>query len=675
MPTTLDRWLDDPQALAVRLPAGPARRFLDARRLIVPGGCSALLDDPEQLLPAGSQRDKLPALTLVKDGLFAVDHSADGLLDREGHAHQASVTLSLYVDAAEVAPVRRFRGAFLNDSGGEGACDTAAITARLAPAIDAALTSFTARHGAEQLMSETVDEALENDLRRSLRPELEDLGLALSRVRRALFRSPQLEAMRARRAERELAEAAEAERQAELRAQAETEALARQLQLEKVERELARQRELDEQRVSLEAAREQRQMAVAHELQSKELAHRLELAKQAAAELSGADLKALVAQLEDPTARERLYGLLIQQQMTPEQLAALSQEKQANEVSALREQLAALSERLESGSGGYARLDAPLDAPPTARILVACGEHVLAFDPATNLDYTRPRERYTAGAPLAADLGGMRSVRLDESGQQLLIGARSGVHVHDLQTGAAVAHPIGRAAQGRTAVNAVARLGDHLLATHSEFGLLAWPLEDASAETDAPLLGARDVARETTVTASAVRGLIAGEGQVFYAADNRVYGLGPSLEGPRLYTGPSEPVSALVLLGKELFASTVGGAIYSWPVGDPHSPRRVHARRAKIYSLRALGSRALLVGSKDRGVLRLDLDDRGGPPREQTYQAGSLVRWAAGAGDFVAGVDHDGRQLILWRTDSPDIEWRRIPIGEPINDVVFLPRA
>ncbi len=638
MTTSLVTWTEDPTRLALHVSDERALKALTGGRdLVVPVGCTALLDAPVTRVPAGGRRERPGAFTLVKDDLFAIDLVLDGIGSRDGIAHEARATLSLFVDAAEDASLVRFKRTLVVPHG--SGCGVPDVERVVGPLAREALGTFVAGREARELASEDVDEALERHLRRALAPELAARGLGLSRVRRAWFSSPELAAIERARAQRGLTEAAEAERQAALAAQARTKAL---------ESELL---------VAGERAREKRRQELAHELETSEQAHKLALAQKVVAELGGADIGALVSQVADPKAQERLYALLIQRQMTPEQIAAMG----ASKIEQLENSIGELAKRLAGPTAAAAAAH-----PATHRFLVACGDVVLAYDPKSNVEGGRARERY-ASAP--HPMGGIRSLRVvrDPGGSDLLLaGARDGVLVLrlDAPTAAPAIYPISPRT-GRTGINSAALAGTRLFATHSEFGVLAWDARD-------PRVAPRALAAQATRGASAVRGALVGGGALWFAADQRVYRLALDAldRDPELYIGPSQPVSGLAWAADRVYAASLDGCVYAWSPADPRSPRRVHARQSKLYGVRArvdaLGHDQLLIACRDRALVAHDLVDG----RETSYQSASMLRWGDGTWDYVAATDHDGRELVFWMASRPEAELRRIELPEPANDLV-----
>lgn len=682
-------WLDDPTRLAIELDARAARRWLSAP-LIVPSGCAALIGD--QLLPAGATRERAEPLVLIKEAPFTIDLAAVELASADGHALGAELTLSLMVDLTDIASARPLRATVRS-----GELTTEEVAYGLRPALQSGLASACKPHSAEALLA--IDPAaLEAPLREAAAAALALRGLALSRIRRLDLTCPTLEAARREAAEAQAAADAAAARQRTLEiwekdqknealTQAEVREFYANLEREGQIKQLQARDELDDIVASYERERAQRQQALSHTLQQAELQHKLALdrtafeeellrTKRAAEVLEGADMGALIGNIEDDAAREKLYSMLIQKEMTPDQLRALEpKQEMQQQLQAMQAQLAAVAEKLSASEAELAQLASKkTDDTRTERVLIASGERVLAFDPHSNIDADRPRETYDG----KGELGGIRSVRVasDAEGKRwLLAGAQGGVYAWPV--GQAVAEPrryrIDRQASGRTGINAIALSADGgLWATHSEHGLLRW-------RWDAPDYPQQHLHEPLTASASAVRALIPlGDNELAFACDARVYRFDPTQldttqpgHAPTLYTGPTAQVSALAWAGGRLLASTVAGAVYAWRPGDPHSPSIIYSRQAKIYLARpavVAGVDHLFLGSKDTAVVCRSLEGN----LETSYQAGGLVRWADGASDIACAVDYDGHQLILWRAELPDTELRRIPVADPITDLWLL---
>jgi hypothetical protein len=610
---TCTTWLGDGDLLAVALDRRTLQRWF-GNDLVVPSGCRALLDGTIDPLPAGAAQATTSNALLFKEAPFLVEVAAPKLQSCDGHEITLAATCSLCL---ELTPSTRSQIAALLNGRTIPVLERHTLAAAIEPTLVKAFDDWVSTSSVDTLLS-CDEEQLEPLVRRWLAGTLEARGLSLSRIRSLRVRCPAIEELR------------------RLRAQA--------------EQELHRQ--------ALAHAHERAEHAHRLELERLAFEQQLERNRQAQHELAGADLGVLISQHPDEHARERLYQLLIRQHMSPEQIAALATEQAA--VSQ-RDQLRTHSERLASHA-----VPPRSPAPITRRVLVACGTQVLAIDPHSNIDPRRPREIYEAGP----DSGGLRSVRLatDRANQRwLLAGSQAGVTAWpiDEPTAQPRRFPIARGTKGRTGINAMVLTGDELWATHSEFGLLRWrwnePGSPASPEHCA-----------TTAQATAVRGLTGTATWACYAVDTRVYGFIPGQPvAPQLYRGANAPISALVYTNERVIATTLAGSIYAWRHDDGFSPTVIYRRQAKIYMARLVsidGAERLLIGSRDCAVVSRSLVDHA----ETVYQATSLVRWADGASDVIAAVDYDSMKLILWRSDMPDNELRRIEAPQPINDICML---
>jgi len=686
-------WIDDIDALAIRLSARQARRFLDRKDLVVPEDCVCLLDgDQRALLPAGGRRDVIEDLTLLKEALFLVETSVDDITSQDGHVYGCQLRFTAYIDTRSEEQAERFRRMFL--AAPDTICYREDLLAELEPRLQNALREFAEQRPSDKLDDEGVDEDIERFLRNELKGFFEDSGIELSRVRTARFHSEALEALRRQQAEVQLEadkararqrklEIWEKDQKGQLLAEQEVKDFYEQLKREGQIKEIGEKQDMDQLYLQYEAQRQKEQQGLSHMLQEKERDHKLQLdrkefeaelerTKLAAEMLGGANVAALISQVDDADAKERLYRYLIQKDMSPEQIQAQStaggmnkrMEEAYSKLLQAAEQLASRpSKRLAA-----IRPQAEEGDARTHRVLVASGRRVLAFDPKSNVQADQAREIYDFSS---GTLGGIRSVRVRiHDGQKYLVaGARGGVYATPLRGptdpagGKVTEYAFSAALQGRTGVNAIELIGDRLLVTHSECGLISW-------EFGKPHVPEQRLFPETTAGASSVRGLTSREGRIYYASENRVYAADMNSDHPvpLLYSGPTSQVTSVVLQAGRLYAATVDGAIYSWDPEDPHSPTRVLHQQAKIYMIRPArigGVPHLFVGSKDRGVLCRYMEGA----LDTKYQSGSLVRWADGAADFCFGVDYDSHQLIIWRAQFPESELRRIPLAEPINDI------
>jgi hypothetical protein len=205
-------------------------------------------------------------------------------------------------------------------------------------------------------------------------------------------------------------------------------------------------------------------------------------------------------------------------------------------------------------------------------------------------------------------------------------------------------------------VNAAALAGQRLLATHSEVGLLSWPIEGGAMQ---PLLESK------TAGARTVRFITSNEdGWVWLTADDIVYTFRGAGDEVQAYRGAGSPISALVVDRQGVFAGTQAGDVWRWPPGRASEPEQLvcGAGRAVgglsfvetggighlVYADGSAGLHAKVLG--DSYVCRYE---SGGPP----------IVWALAGEDLLIGVNDPPDTLVLWRPHEPAEPITRIPVG------------
>jgi hypothetical protein len=288
----------------------------------------------------------------------------------------------------------------------------------------------------------------------------------------------------------------------------------------------------------------------------------------------------------------------------------------------------------------------------TEAIVVAAGEELLWFDPAAPSKPTRTQS-------LATEIGPLRSVRTAswEGRRVLLIGARQGVHLLESEQDPRTTFAFKPSRELRGGVNAATIVGQRLYATHSEAGLIRWPLRKPSefefpwSERFLSCRSVRDVQHDD-------------EGAVWLAADNGVYAIvgdgqaggahmGAPCESPepRMLSTPAT-VTALCVADRRVFAGLENGQIVAWQ-GDAAAAESVRpAGGAAVTSLAWLeggGVPRLLVGDNRSHLAMIVLGDA----FSAQYRCGQSVRWGFAAPDIIVGVNDRRDQLIIWRTETP----------------------
>jgi hypothetical protein len=200
--------------------------------------------------------------------------------------------------------------------------------------------------------------------------------------------------------------------------------------------------------------------------------------------------------------------------------------------------------------------------------------------------------------------------------------------------------------------NAVTVREGRIYASHSDLGLLSWPLNGGQAASVFPEYFAPACRSAQTVE----------DGGLLVCAREGLYRFAPRTSGlpPRLYPAPpDQSLVAAAQQGEHLYAATVDGLLLRWERDSPGAPPAILIRRAvKTYDLTLVhtGKRHRLVLSSREAHVRIV---RPGPPATTThYHApkGVILRFARAADDVVVAVDAACARLYLWEppnTESP----------------------
>jgi hypothetical protein len=333
----------------------------------------------------------------------------------------------------------------------------------------------------------------------------------------------------------------------------------------------------------------------------------------------------------------------------------------------------------------------------TEAILVVAGEEILALDPAGP---RQPMHR----RPLPRDAGPMRSIRViqDADKRIVLVGARSGVHVINWPGESTQTHVFQADIQPRYGFNAAAIVGERIYATHSEIGLVCWPMRGshdrsetvlASPMVDArvppverdtqrrPCVGSELCLTDVTRGAKAVRDLqVDSIGRLWFSTDHRVVGWTPGSNAAPLLLQTPAVIESLVVAEDCIYAGLADGAVLRWNTSDPSGgPEKV---RGPGHS--AVGSLAWASGGCVPRLLiadgrsQLDLHVLGDTYRGE-YRCEQRLRWGFAADDYVVGVNDQRDQVLIWRIEEPGQPMASIHIGRlcghSIQDVALLPNS
>lgn len=366
-------------------------------------------------------------------------------------------------------------------------------------------------------------------------------------------------------------------------------------------------------------------------------------------------------------------------------MAARARDEHLNELAASLDKLRELSEKntgisqidlIRSFSpdqrGGlyHALVARPQTAGRTESIAVVAGEEVLWFDP-------RGPAQPSRRSSLSSEVGPLRSVRVapaSNGSTVLLIGARRGVHLLETEQDPRRTYAFDAPRDLRGGVNASAIVQQHLFASHSEVGLVRWPLRTASQF--------EFVRGDLFEGARTVRDVQADDGgAVWVASDQRVMRLGPASSGKTEETILNAPavVTMLLLAERYVYAGCETGQVVRWPLNDLGVRQTVRAADgAPVESLAWLeggGVPRMLVGLKRPYLELLVLGDS----YSARYAADQPIRWGLAGPDVIVGVNDRRDQLLIWRIDAPETPESVVSVarlcGHSIQDAALVPSA
>ncbi len=310
----------------------------------------------------------------------------------------------------------------------------------------------------------------------------------------------------------------------------------------------------------------------------------------------------------------------------------------------------------------------------TRFVAAASGPELLLYEPGA---FGRPARRIR----LSGDLGLLRSVTVDARSLEagiVLIGAARGVHVLDTATGEvqrSLAADVGDTASVRGGVNAAAMSDDHVYATHSELGLLAWRRGGIAGERS------RQLRSDLTSGADTVRCVQVAELQLWFAVDETLFSL--PLEDndaaePVRYTASAATLSAVTVAAGMIYAGNVDGQIIAWDVGEPESARVVRGQAgAPVESIDVVqtgGVDRLIVADRRRALLAMVVGDNYSCRYESPSQ---IVRRAVAADDVFVAMNDNRDRLIVWSPGEPKQPAATVIVphltGSTVQDICLIP--
>ncbi len=281
----------------------------------------------------------------------------------------------------------------------------------------------------------------------------------------------------------------------------------------------------------------------------------------------------------------------------------------------------------------------------TRWLVVAAGHGLLFYD-------SEGLESPARVLTIEGDAGPLRSVQVaDGYGETpvLLLGAARGVYALPVD-GSKPEHVYvfdpGRELRG--GVNAVAGNATHVVASHSEQGVICWE----KGKMDAPAFLFSGV----TESAKAVRNVQYAEGRLWCTVDHQVVSVSADdvHEEPTVFNAGSATITSLAVGSQGCYVGDAEGRITFWPLADRDSPVVLHQG-----SRRPAESVTLVVNS---GIPCLFFTDTSlavfsqvvGDSFACRYEAtGQTIRRAEVAGDIVAGTADARDRLIVWSPDRP----------------------
>ena len=384
-------------------------------------------------------------------------------------------------------------------------------------------------------------------------------------------------------------------------------------------------------------------------------------------------------------SRRRDHAATLRQQRLAEdaamqEAAARAREKHLAEVAEMLEKVKAMSR--ESGGLSIPELIKTFDPAQRGRlyhglmatgkplrrteaVLVVAGDELLRFDPA---DMSKPVRRQA----LPGGAGPLRSVRIADENGTILVGARNGVHLIKNDDAEVRTYLFDDRPDIRGGVNSAALFDGHIYATHSEVGLIQWPVGSPGEH--------RLCLEEITESSRAVRDIRLDQTQrLWFGVDQCVIGWRPGDDAaPIRLSAPCE-VTAMLPARGDVTAGLKDGSVLRWLMADPAQAQTIRpATGDPVRSLAWLsggGVGRLLIGD---GRPHLDLHVLGDSYHGE-YRCGQNLRWGFATEDLIVGVNDRRDQLFVWRVDEPETPASGVSVGRltghSIQDAALLAQA
>ena len=389
-------------------------------------------------------------------------------------------------------------------------------------------------------------------------------------------------------------------------------------------------------------------------------------------------IEGAIFRLDDENLKGRLYRLLLEKEMSPEQIRARAGASQAEDLSDLGRSLQAVVEearevldRVKSIPAAARVEDEPAldDDPPARRLLAAAGKDLLVLEDAHAGATFAPLESFAASG-----LGYLRSLRRGDSAgtEFLLVGAQHGVHALPSRGGSPRRYLLPAHDGRRGGVNASCSVDNHLYATHSEHGLVRWLVSEEGRPGEVVVAASAGAAGG----AESIRGVQAGPGGwIWYARGSTVRALDPRSAAEEARFEAGAEVTSLTVDEERLLAGTADGRLLLWRGFDARPELVLHEPDRPVYSVFALrrgGRDLVLVGAGTRHVTALDI----AAGEERTLRAPQPVTWVRACGRSVYAVARSAHVLFVWSWALADGVPRAIPVEERVVDLLpVLPEA
>jgi hypothetical protein len=219
----------------------------------------------------------------------------------------------------------------------------------------------------------------------------------------------------------------------------------------------------------------------------------------------------------------------------------------------------------------------------------------------------------------------------------------------------------------RTGINAAALYRGFIYATHSEFGVLRWPLLQ-------PYSPATQVMPELTSRFSTTRGLTLYDDRLLFANGPAVLLLEAAAQGSNLrvaarYPGTRHEVTALAQDGQYVLVADAAGDVYVWEPKKGTAPMLAFRAGSAVGELAATtlsGDRKCLLVALKRTVMPMLFQD-GSTALE--FIAPEPIRSCDVLEGVVIGLSRDRMRIFAWRENKPDWPQWQFQFTEPVLDM------